>query len=79
MDDLIKKMRLAEKVLCNPQPESEWLETDSASNVMNDKDKSYWCGADHVVIRHNAQLPPTINHGQQTKMIVGCLLMRYLS
>lgn len=38
---------------------------------------TYWSRTDHMIIRDNAQSPPTIDHGQQTQMIVGCPLLRY--
>ena len=44
---------------------------------MLSSDAAYWCRTDHMIIRHNAQLPPTIDHGQQAQMVVRCPFLRY--
>jgi len=73
-DAVVKKLGLAEEVLCCAEPETEELYLGLATVERRRRQKEgmrggeqgeYGCGADHVVVWNYAALMPTVDHGEQ--------------
>lgn len=70
VDGLVQQIFVAVEVLRDTQPETEKLRCVSDVLQHMAEHSTYRRRADHMVVRHNTQLPPAIHHRQQGKVVV---------
>lgn len=80
---LVQQVLVAVEVLGNTQPETEQLLCVLARCVSDLPllylKITYRCRANHMIVRHNPQLPPAVHHSEQTEMVVAHFLCRLLA